>query len=369
MAFAITLPYSETLAALPGGQAAAFVVILLLLALAFQLVLSVFLRVMKFLVRNTKTTLDDRILKAVRKYLPAIAILTSLYISLEAVYPDMLVFENYTELDVYIIAMIGICGLLLASLADQILLWYGLEIRPRKKAVKEREVFPFVRNVIKIAIVAVFVVFILQRLGFDTTAIITGLGIGGLAVALALQDTLANFFAGVHILVDKPFKEDDFIKLESGLEGTVMQIGWRTTRLTTLAQNEVVVPNSKLAGSVLENYSTPLDNSGVYYTIGVDYKEDIDSVEGIITDCLKAVAKRNELMAEEGIWVRFDSFGDFSLNFKFGYMVRGYTNRFGVLKDVNRELFYAFKKNGINIPFPVRVVYQPEQEKKGGKKK
>lgn len=361
MAFALTIPYLEVLESLPGGDITAFAVLLAVLAVLFQALLMLALKILAFFVGKTKTTLDDRVLKVLGSYLPFVAFFTALLIALEAVYPSIVVLDKFTELDIYIIVMLGLFGLVLASLADVLLVWYGIEIRPRKKAVKEEEVFPFVRNVVKLTIVILFFVFILQRVGFDTTAIITGLGIGGLAVALALQDTLGNFFGGLHILIDKPFKEDDYIKLESGLEGTVKQIGWRTTRMETMAQNEVIVPNSKLAGSLLENYSTPRELSGVNYTVGVDYKEDIDSVEKIIKESLLKVAKNNPLMDETSIWVRFDSFGEHSLNFKFGYLVKGYVNRFAVLKEVNRELFYSFKKNGINIPFPVRVIYNEKK--------
>jgi small-conductance mechanosensitive channel len=357
MAFAITIPYMDSLMALPGGQITAFLVTLVALAVLFDIILGILLKVLGFMVGKTKTTLDDRVLKVLWSYLPSIAIVTSLWISLEAVYPDISVFSGFTDMDLYIIAMLAIGGFLLGSLADAVLLWYGVEIRPRKNPVRDAEVFPFVRNVIKIAIVLVFIVFILQRLGFDTTAIITGLGIGGLAVALALQDTLANFFGGVHILVDKPFKEEDYVKMDN-FEGTVKQIGWRTTRLLTPTGNEIIVPNAKLASSTLENYSSPSELSGVNYTVGVDYKEDIDAVEGLINDALRHVAKKTGTIDEPSIWVRFDSFGDYSLNFKFGYFVKGYINRFAVLKEVNRELFYMFKKNKVNIPFPVRVVYQ-----------
>jgi len=363
MELAITIPFMEDLLSLPGGHAAAFLVILSTIALALYVGLALALGIIRFVVGRTKTTLDDRVLKAVSTYLPYIAVVTSLWVAFEAVYPGIVVGESYSEFDVYITLMMALVGLMLASIADALLVWYGIEIRPDKRKVRESEVFPFVRNVVRVAIVLIFAVFILHKLGFETGAIITGLGVGGLAVALALQDTLSNFFAGVHILVDKPFREEDFVKLDNGIEGTVKQIGWRTTRLVTLAQNEIVVPNSKLAGSVLENYSTPHQMSGVLYTIGVDYKEDIDAVDRIITESLKAVAKRSDGMDEQSIWVRFDSFGDYSLNFKFGYLVKGYVNRFGILKEVNRELFYAFKKNRIGIPFPVRVVYnQPQQD-------
>ena len=367
MVLGLTIPYLDSLLELPGGQITAFTVVLIALTAVFQLALMVFLRLLRFIVGKTQTTLDDRLLRAAGKYLPLIAFFTSLYISLEAVYPEIQLVQGFTDSDLYIIVMLAIAGFLLGSLADQVMLWYGTEIRPRKKGVQENEVFPFVRGVIKITVVLVFIVFVLQRLGFDTTAIITGLGIGGLAVALALQDTLANFFAGVHILVDKPFREDDFIKLDNGIEGTVVQIGWRTTRIITMAMNEVIVPNSKLAGAILENYSSPRDLSGVLYTIGVDYREDIDRVEKIITDSLKAVAKRSPIMDGDSVWVRFDSFGDFSLNFKFGYLIKGYINRFAVYKEVNRELFYAFKKMPERSPLAVPFVppTEPPPKKKG----
>ncbi|MEW6036167.1 MAG: mechanosensitive ion channel family protein [Candidatus Micrarchaeota archaeon] len=369
MDFAVTIPYYEFLTGLPGGQITAFVILLAALAIGFDIVLVASLKVLGFLVGKTKTTLDDRLLKAVGAYLPAVSIITALWLSLEAVYPDMAVFGGYNEFDIYVIVMLGIVGLMLSSIADAFLLWYGLEIRVDKRKVRENEIFPFVRNVVKVAIVMIFVVFILQRLGFETGAIITGLGVGGLAVALALQDTLGNFFAGVHILIDKPFREEDYVKLESGIEGTVKQIGWRTTRLVTLSQNEITVPNSKLAGSVLENYSTPHELSGVIYGVGVDCREDIDFVEKVITESLRSVAKKNPLLDEASVWVRFDSFGDYSLDFKFGYLVKGYINRFAVLKEVNRELFYAFKKNSISIPFPVRVIYPAPGADDRGKKK
>ena len=363
MALAITIPYLEEILLLPGGAPTAFLVILTLISCSLYVVLSVTLRVVKFIVGRTKTTLDDRVLKSVRVYLPYIAIITSLWLSLEAVYPDMIVISGYSEFDIFVTLMLAVLGLMLASIADAVLVWYGIEIRTDKRKVREKDVFPFVRNVFKVAIVMVFAVFILHRLGFETGAIITGLGVGGLAVALALQDTLSNFFAGIHILVDKPFKEDDYIKLEGGIEGTVKQIGWRTTRLVTLAQNEIVVPNTKMAGSVLENYCTPQELSGVLYQIGVDYREDIDTVEKLITDTLHDVAKKVGIIDESTIWVRFDSFGDFSLDFKFGFLVRGYLSRFGVQKEVFRELFYRFRKNDINIPFPVRVIYNKEEPK------
>ncbi|MFH0737313.1 MAG: mechanosensitive ion channel family protein [Candidatus Micrarchaeota archaeon] len=363
MVFSIALPFTDALSALPGGLLTAAVIIFVVLSLLFQFVMMLILKIASMLVGHTQTTLDDRILKAVSSYLPAIATVTALMIALQATDPDLKL-GQYAELDVYLVLMLAIAGFLLSSVADAVLVWYGLEIHADKKKIKENEVFPFVRNVVKVFIILISLVFVFQKLGFETGAIITGLGVGGLAVALALQDTLGNFFAGLHILIDKPFREEDFVKLENGLEGTVKQIGWRTTRLITQNMNEVIVPNSKLANSILENYSTPQEMSGVSYVVGVDCKEDIDSVEKVIAESLRAVAKRGQMIEDQTIWVRFDSFGDYSLNFKFGYMVKGYIHRFAVIKEVNRELFYAFKKHDVSIPFPVRVVYRQDEGKK-----
>ncbi len=359
-------PFMEL--ALPGGELAVFIIILLLLTVVLQVALMVLLWIVTILVGKTKTTLDDRLVAAVRHYFPPAAFLTGLYIALEAVYPDITL-GMFTEFDVYIILMVALLGIAASGVVDAILLWYGMEIQPRKRKVSPKKVFPFVRNVVKILVLIVVAIFILQKMGVDTTAIITGLGVGGLAVALALQDTLSNFFGGVHLLVDKPFREYDYIKVNGSTEGTVDRIGWRTTKLLTPARNEIVIPNSKLSNAVIENFNSPKDNSGVYYSIGVDYDEDIEKVENILKQALEKVAKKNELMIPDSIWLRFDSFGDFSLNFKFGYQVKGYTNRWGVWRDVAHEIYYSFKKAGISIPFPVMSIEQRTSKPAGRKRK
>lgn len=370
MIYEFISPYLEPLMglALPGGAFAVFMIILILLTVIFQVSLMAVLWVITRVVGRTKTTLDDRIVAAVRHYFPPAAFITGLYIALEAVYPDITI-GGFSELDVYIVLMVTLLGIAVSGVLDAVLLWYGMEIQPRKRKVAEKQVFPFVRNVVKILVLIVIAIFILQKMGVDTTAIITGLGVGGLAVALALQDTLSNFFGGVHLLVDKPFRENDYIKVNGATEGTVDRIGWRTTKLFTPARNEIIIPNSKLSNAIIENFNSPKENSGVYYTIGVDYEEDIEKVEKILKESLQKVAKKNELMISDTIWLRFDSFGDFSLNFKFGYQVKGYTNRWGVWRDVAHEIYYSFKKAGISIPFPVMSIEQRGPPKPAGRKR
>jgi len=340
---------------IPGGAPAVFLVLLVALSIIFHLAMVVIVKLISMAAQRTKNNLDDRILSRVSGYLPVFALLTALAISLNSVYPEFQL-GSLTEWDVYLIMLVGALAFVLSSVIDIVLVWYGQEIQATKYKLSEKETFPFVRNVVKVLIFAIFLTFVLQLAGVETTALITGLGIGGIAVALALQDTLSNFFGGVHLLIDKPFREGDYIRLENGMEGYVRRIGWRTTKLKTWRNNDIFIPNSKLANATLENFSPSKKPYSECYKLGIGCNEDIDKVEKTILDVLGRVSKSNELLIQGTEWARFDSYGDFTLDFKYGYDVKGYTNRFSVLKAVQRELFYTLKKNKIEVPYPTRVV-------------
>jgi small-conductance mechanosensitive channel len=294
-------------------------------------------------------------LKKISGYLPVFALLTALALSLNSVYPDFQL-GSLSEWDIYLIMLVGVLAFALSSIIDIVLVWYGQEIQTTRHKLTERETFPFVRNVVKVLIFAVFLTFALQLAGVETTALITGLGVGGIAVALALQDTLSNFFGGVHLLIDKPFREGDYIKLENGMEGHVRRIGWRTTKLKTWRNNDIYIPNSKLANATLENFSPAKKAYSECYNLGVGCNEDIDNIEKIILNVLKKASKSSDFVIEGTEWARFDSYGDFTLDFKYGYQVKGYLNRFAALKDIQRELFYTLKKKKVDVPYPTKVV-------------
>lgn len=137
---------------------------------------------------------------------------------------------------------------------------------------------PMVKRMASIVIIVMGALIILDQLGIAIAPLVAGLGIGGLAVALALQGTLTNFFAGVNVLTDGSIRIGDFVELEDGTRGEVDQIGWRTTRIRVPANNMVIIPNSKLAESIATNYSLPTDEISVYLEIGVAYSSDLDHV-------------------------------------------------------------------------------------------
>lgn len=218
--------------------------------------------------------------------------------------------------------------------------------------------------IIKGVILVVGVLVIMGTLGISITPLITALGVGGFAVALALQDTLSNLFAGIHILVEKPIRVGDYIKLETGQEGYVDDIGWRTTRIKMLPNNMVIVPNNKLAQSIVINYYLPEKKMSLLIPIGVSYSSDPEMIEKILVEeAKKAAVEIPGLLGESEPFVRFiPGFGDSSLDFTLICQVREFVDQYLAQHELRKRIFKRFKKEGIEVPFPHRTVYLREEK-------
>lgn len=219
-------------------------------------------------------------------------------------------------------------------------------------------------GILKGTILTLGLLIILSFLGISITPLITALGVGGLAVALALQDTLANLFAGIHILMEKSIRVGDFIKIETGQEGYVEDITWRTTRIKMLPNNMVVIPNNKLAQSVVTNYNLPEKRMSLSIAIPVSYSSDIDKIERmLIEETKKAVEEVPGLLGDPEPAVRFiPGFGESSLDFTLVCHVREFTDQFSVQHEMRKRIFKRFKGEGVEIPFPQRTVYLREDK-------
>jgi small-conductance mechanosensitive channel len=200
---------------------------------------------------------------------------------------------------------------------------------------------------------------LMSSLGVQVAPILTALGVGGLAVALALQDTLSNLFAGMHLLADRPVRIGDYVKLsEGGVEGYVVDIGWRSTRIRLPQNSLVVLPNQKVAQSVITNYDLPGPRLGVSITISVDYAADPDRVEAIlIEEALRAAAEVPGLLADPPPAVRLiPGFGAYSLDFTLGYQVATFTDQFLVQHELRKRILRRLRSERIEIPLPMRTV-------------
>ena len=300
---------------------------------------------------KTATKLDDIIIMVLKTpsvyWCVAIGLYTGIAIS---ELPERYVF--YLSRTIYVIVILSIT-IAAANLAGKIF---------RNYVQKSNLPIPttgLAYGILKGTILALGLLIILSFLGISITPLITALGVGGLAVALALQDTLANLFAGIHILVEKSIRVGDFIKLETGQEGYVEDITWRTTRIKMLPNNMVVIPNNKLAQSIVTNYYLPEKRMYLSIPLSVSYNSDIDKLERILTEeAKKAVEEISGLLGDPEPAVRFiPGFGESSLDFTLVCHVREFTDQFPVQHELRKRLFKRFKEEGIEIPFPQRTVY------------
>jgi len=219
--------------------------------------------------------------------------------------------------------------------------------------------------ILKVTIYAVGVMITLSIMGISIAPLITALGVGGLAAALAMQDTLSNLFAGINILMEKFINVGDFVKLESGQEGYVDDITWRTTRIKMLSNNIVIVPNNKMSQSVITNYHLPDKRMSLLIPISVSYSSDIGKVERILVEeAKKASGSVPGLLAEPEPFVRFiPGFGASSVDFTLICHLREFVDQYLAQHELRKMIFKRFAEEGIQIPYPHQTVYLRVEKK------
>jgi len=199
----------------------------------------------------------------------------------------------------------------------------------------------------------------LDKMGVSLTAVWGTLGVGSLAVALALQDTLNNFFSGLYLLADRPVSPNDYIKLDGDVEGYVVRIGWRTTVLRTLGNNYVVIPNSTLAKATITNYSAPETRMSCSVAVSVVYGTDPHQVEKVLLEAAhEAIRDGLEgLLAKPEPSVKFNpGFGESGMNFTMGLQIRQFTDQSPVQSELRKRILKKFQDAGIKMPFPTRTL-------------
>ena len=222
-----------------------------------------------------------------------------------------------------------------------------------------KEVSPLVENIWKVIIIAGGIMFTLSIWKVDITPLLASAGIAGVAVALAAKDTLANFFGGISIFIDKPYKIGDYIVLDRGERGEVVNIGIRSTRIKTRDDILISMPNSIIANTKIINESAPIPNFRIRVPVSVAYGSDIDRVENILLN----IAQHNDnVISNPQPRVRFRAFGDSALNFELLCWTKEPALRGKTIHEINRGIYKTFNTEGITIPFPHRTVYVREDK-------
>ncbi len=195
----------------------------------------------------------------------------------------------------------------------------------------------------------------LQALGISITPILTALGVGGLAVALALQDTLSNFFSGLQLIAARQFKPGDYVRLDSGEEGVVTDIAWRTTTIRLLANNLIIIPNAKLAGAVITNFQQPLPELSFPVEVFISYQNDLEKVEAVTMEVARDVVR------EFPGWVRgvdpvfrFNAFLETGIRIMVSFRIREFTDQFPLRHEFIKRLHQRYREEGIEFSNLVR---------------
>ncbi len=217
-----------------------------------------------------------------------------------------------------------------------------------------------VQGIVRGIIIALGVLIFLDSIGISITPILASLGIGSLAVALALKDTLANLFAGIHMIVDKPIEPGQFVRLEGGQEGTVDRVSWRSTWIRIAGNSVVVVPNQKLAESVIINFTLPGPEIDFTVELGVHYDSDLEKVERVTLEVAREILNGVEggVRGAEPA-VRFHAFADSSINLRVALRAANYNAAPLLRHEFVKRLHRRFRREGIVIPYPTRTLDLP----------
>lgn len=256
--------------------------------------------------------------------------------------------------------------ILLGLLAIFILTKYGtrLILKMLKRHPKLQDYQPIVKNILRILFFSIGILIILDSVGISITPIMASLGIGGLAIGLALKETLSNYFSGLYLLVDRSIRVGDFIQLTSGEQGYVHDINWRSTRVRMLANQMITIPNSVLSSGAVLNFDFPSSEVAVLVELGVHYDSDLSQVERVTVEVAKTLQQTvSGAVKEHEPFIRFHTFADFSINFTVILRASHFVNSYLLKHEFIKRLHERYKQEKIVIPYPIRTMEFPVERR------
>lgn len=328
----------------------ALAIVLVSLVVA-RLVVLFFERYLEGLARKTETKIDDYVLRVAKTPIYIILVLLGLYFALAYIqFPWIGMVEVALK-----VAGIAMGTWLSFSILGVVIREYGHSLAMRTSSDIDDVLVPIAEKIARITIIIIGVLLVLDLLRIDITPMVAGMGIAGIAIAMAAQDTLSNVFSGFYLLMDRPFKPGDRIQLESGELCEVTSIGMRSTRLYNVIEHtQLTIPNKMLSGMKVVNVSAPDTKLKLAVPIGVAYGTDIDKVKKILLEIAKEAPN---VLNDPPSSATFRNFGDFSLDLKLVVWIDDVKKKIEVLDHINCRIKERFEEEGIEIPFPIRTVY------------
>lgn len=296
---------------------------------------------------KTKTDLDDKIIAKLSTPLSALSILFALAFAVK----EIALSEESLFLvhKVIFSASVVVFAYIIYAVVNLIAIRFLRKVASKTKSNVDESLLSLLNSIMNVALVVIALLYILEMWGIEITPLLAGLGIAGLAVALALQPVLSNIFSGASMVLDSSIRVGDLVYLDQNTKGKILKVGLRSTRILTFDNELIIIPNNKLAESVIQNVALPSPISRAVVPFNVSYGSDIDKVKKIV---LKEIKSIKNVLEEPEPMVRFVEMGDSSLNFKAYFYVNNFDNRFPSIDEANTKIYNALNRNGINIPFP-----------------
>ncbi len=329
----------------------------IILAFALKkLLISAMVKFLLHLASKTKTELDDMLVEAIRPPLGGVAVLAGFFVgSLVIRFPSEPV------------NVAGFVDGILRTFAIVIVAWalyrcirvitYMLDkITSKTESDLDNQLVPFVEKFLKVVVIVIGFILIVREWGYDINGLLAGLGLGGLAFALAAKDTLSNLFGSIMIITDRPFAVGDWIQTP-GVEGTVEEIGFRSTKVRTFANSLVTVPNSLIANSTIENWSRMFKRR-IFFKLGVTYTSSVNQVREAV-ERVKDAVRNNEDIKQDFWLVNFSDFNDSSLDIMVYCFTKttAWAEFMKVQEDLLLTIMEKTREIGVSVAFPSRSVY------------
>jgi len=332
-----------------------FVLFIIGTIIVAHLITLVFKNILLKLTAKTETQIDDEMVKMMQRPIYWGVILGGFYLALSQL-PNL---EPYMP-TVGIVTQIGFILILLMAAIKLSNVFFSWAVN-NKKLKKKQAGFAMVFHKITNALIYFLaIIFVLQAVGISITPLVASLGVGGLVIGLALQSTLSNYFSGLYVVADGFVKPEDYIELDNGIRGYVVTVGWRNTIIRMWNNNLVMIPNSKLADSMITNYNEPQNQSSFTVDCGVAYDTNLKKAEKIALDTASKIQKKKKYGVKDyKPVVRFYEFADSNINLKVVMRADRYKNHYEMKHDFIKELKSAYDKAGIVISFPMRTLDFP----------
>lgn len=305
--------------------------------------------------QKTKTRVDDVLIEKLEKPIVYLLIILGYWVSIHYLHfeEEVLTFLEHLAYFALVITITSI----LSRTIDTIIVEVIMPMADKTDSEFDNQLIPVIRKGIKSIIWILGIIIGLDNIGFDITAMIAGLGIGGLALALAAQDSVKNIFAGIMIFLDKPFRIKDRILIDN-FDGVVEEVGLRSTRIRTLQGRIVTIPNSTFTDNSVVNV-TSQPALKVVLNLGLTYDTDENGMQKAV-DLLREIVADNSDILEEDCSAGFKDFGDFSLGVLFIYYVKPDAHWLDSQNTISKEILKRFNAEGLDFAFPTQTILKKE---------